>query len=87
MSYFLGDHSFLACLIRRKSQGIVITRLSSKLLCKNFNVAHYSKSIKDVNTKLGILAHHDKMQLQLYMASPGQYNTIQFIRFKHSIIH
>ena len=30
---------------------------------KNFNVAHYSKSIKGINTKLGILAHHDKMQL------------------------
>ena len=30
---------------------------------KNLNVAHYSKNIKDINTKLGILAHHDKMQL------------------------
>ena len=28
-------------------------------LCKNFNVA-----LKDINTKLGILAHHDKVQLQ-----------------------
>ena len=34
------------------------------LLCKNFNVAHYSKSIKGIKIKLGILAHHDKMQLQ-----------------------
>ena len=25
-------------------------------------VAHYSKSIKGINTKLGILAHHDKLQ-------------------------
>ena len=33
-------------------------------LCKNFNVAHYSKSIKGINTKLGILAHHDKLKLQ-----------------------
>ena len=28
------------------------------------NVARYSKRIKGINTKLGILAHHDKMQLQ-----------------------
>ena len=40
----------------------MITRLS--LLCKNFNVAHYSKSIKDTNTKLVMLSHHEKMQLQ-----------------------
>ena len=33
----------LACLFRRKSQAIVITR---SLLCKNFMVAHNSKSIK-----------------------------------------
>ena len=33
-------------------------------LCKNFNVAHYSKGIKGINTKPGILANHDKMQLQ-----------------------
>ena len=32
--------------------------------CKNFNVAHYSKNIEDIHTKLAILAHHDKMQLQ-----------------------
>ena len=32
--------------------------------CKNFNVAHYSKGIEDINTKLGVLAHHDKMQRQ-----------------------
>ena len=58
--------AFLACLFRRKSRAIVITRLlSSSLLssglCKNFNVANYSKS-KVINTKCGILAHHDKMQ-------------------------
>ena len=35
-----------------------------QLSCKNFNVAHYSKSIKGIITKLGILDHHDKMQLQ-----------------------
>ena len=30
----------------------------------NFNVAHCSKSIKGINTKLGIHAHHDKGQMQ-----------------------
>ena len=34
------------------------------LSCKNFNVGCYSKSIKGINTKLGTLAHYDKMQLQ-----------------------
>ena len=34
------------------------------LLCKIFNVAHYSTSIKGLNTELGILAHHVKVQLQ-----------------------
>ena len=54
--------SSLSCwLFRRKSQSIVITWSSS---CKNFNVAHYSKCIKDINTKHGILAHHDKVQFQ-----------------------
>ena len=33
-------------------------------LCKNFNVAHYSKRTLDINTKLGRLAHHDNVQLQ-----------------------
>ena len=27
-------------------------------------VAHYSKNIKGINTKLGILVDHDKVQLQ-----------------------
>ena len=51
---------------QRKSQASVIARSTSllSLSCKNFNVAHYSKSIKGIITKLGILAHHDKMQLQ-----------------------
>ena len=31
--------------------------------CKNFNVVHYSKSTYDINTKLWILAHYDKVQL------------------------
>ena len=38
-------------------------RLSS-LSCKNFNVTDYSKSITCIHTKLGILAYHDKVQLQ-----------------------
>ena len=54
--------SFLACLFRRKSRAIVIARSLSQ--CKNFNIAHYLKSIEVIDTKLGVLAHHDKMQLQ-----------------------
>ena len=44
----------------------VIARSSSLLssLCKNLNVAHHLKSIKGIDTKLGILAHYDKMKLQ-----------------------
>ena len=49
----------LACLFQRKSRAFVIARLSSlSSSCKNFNVAHDSKSM---NTKL---AHHDKLQVQ-----------------------
>ena len=33
-------------------------------MCKNFNAASYSRSIKGINIKLGTLAHHDKTQLQ-----------------------
>ena len=58
---------FLACLCQTKSQAIVIARSSSQSLSlshKNFNVAHYSKSVEDINTKLGLFVHHDKMQLQ-----------------------
>ena len=60
-------HSWLllACLFQRKSQAIVIAR--SSLLsspCKNFNVAHYSKSNKGINSRLGIPAHCDEIQLQ-----------------------
>ena len=48
---------FLAHHFRRKSQAIVIARSSSlSSSCKNFNVAHYSKSIRVINTKFGILA-------------------------------
>ena len=48
--------SFLACLFRGKSRIIVIAR--SSLLspsCKNFNIAHYSKSMKGINAKLEYL--------------------------------
>ena len=43
---------FLAYLFRRKSKAILIARLSLLLLSsyKNFNVAHYSKSIIGINT-------------------------------------
>ena len=40
--------SFLACLFQRKSRAVVIARSSSSL-CKNFNIAHYSKRIKCIN--------------------------------------
>ena len=56
------NSSFLARLFRRICQAYIVIARSS--LCKNINVARYSKSIKGINTKFGILAHHDKMQLQ-----------------------
>ena len=61
---YLDSYLLLACPFRRESQAIVITRTSSLLSCKPFNVANRCKSVKGINTKLGILAHHDKMQLQ-----------------------
>ena len=59
---FTGETVFLTCLFQKKCQVIVIIR--SSLLCKNLNVAHYSKGIKGINTKLSILAHHDKFQMK-----------------------
>ena len=56
--------TFLACLFGRKSQAIAVVRLLLSVSCKNLNVAHYLKSVKGINTKLEILAHHDKVQLQ-----------------------
>ena len=50
-------------LVSFEEKDIVIARLLSSSR-KNFNVAHYSKSIKGINTKLWILPHHEKMQLQ-----------------------
>ena len=43
-------YTIIDCLFRRKSQADVIARSS----CKKLNVAHYSKSIKNIITKLGI---------------------------------
>ena len=40
----------------------MIARSSSS--CKNFKVVCYSKILKGIDTKLGILAHHDRLQLQ-----------------------
>ena len=54
---------FSTHLFWRKCRVIVIT-ISSLWSCKNINVAHYSKSIEGINTKLGIPAHHDYVQLQ-----------------------
>ena len=47
-----SDH-VLARLFRRQTQAIMIVRPSS--LCKNVNVAHYSRNIKDINAKLEYL--------------------------------
>ena len=62
----LHTYPIFTCLFWRKSLAIMIARLLSLLLlsCKHFNVAHYSKSGLGINIKLGILALHDKMQLQ-----------------------
>ena len=69
LSYIWKLLCIFTCLFQRKSQAIMIVRSSLLLLlsasCKNFNVVHYSKSIKGINTKLGIHAHHDKAQLQV----------------------
>ena len=70
----------LACLFQGKSQTIIMARSSSLMLlslflssCKNFNIAHYWISIKGINTKLGILAYHDKLQLQDKGHNPESY--------------
>ena len=64
--YFITlGYVFIACLFQSESRAIVVTRLlllSSS--CKNFNIPHYSKSVKGRNTKLGIFVHHVKMYLQ-----------------------
>ena len=56
-----GSSPFLARLFRSKSRAIEIARSSSY---KNFNVAHYPKSIKGINTEHWTLDHRDKMQLE-----------------------
>ena len=58
---------FSSSVSQKKCQAIVIARLLfllSSTSCKNFNVAHLSKSIIGINTKIGMLAHREKMQLQ-----------------------
>ena len=64
--------SILACPFHRKSKAIVIARLSSLSSCKNFNVACYSKSIKSIHTKHGMLAHHDKMDITIRLSVRDQ---------------
>ena len=54
-------HFSLICFEEKVELFIVITRLS--LSCKNSNVGHYLKSIKGINTTIGILAHYDQLQL------------------------
>ena len=44
------------------------------VVVQNFNVVHYSKSIEGINTKLGILAQHDKRQLQDKEINSESYN-------------
>ena len=61
---------------RRKFLAIVVARLLVVaviviviiVVIQNFNVVHYSNSIKGtgINTKLGILSHHDKLQDEGY---------------------
>ena len=34
------------------------------VVVQEINVTHYSKSINGIYTKVGILAHHDRVQLQ-----------------------
>ena len=55
--------SLLACLFLKKMSNYC-DRWIVIVIVQNFNIAHYSKSIKGINSKLGILAHHDKIQLQ-----------------------
>ena len=62
--------------VLKKSQAIVIFRSPWHSCAKTFNVVHYSKSIIGINTKLGILADHDKVQLQ------GKGHNSKIIAFK-----
>ena len=55
------------CIFSFLARLFVIAR-TSLLSCKKT----YSKSIKGINTNLGIFAHHDKMQ---YLARQGAYNS------------
>ena len=59
-------YSLLSLSVLKKKWSNVIARLSLVVVVEmqNFNVAHYSKNKKDwgIKSKLGILAHHDKVQ-------------------------
>ena len=57
----------------KKCQAIVIAGSALLSSCKT-NIAHYLKSIKDINTKLKILAPYDKMQLQDKEHKSERYN-------------
>ena len=59
--YVFAVHFYLVCL--EENVELLLSARSSSSSCKNFYVAHYSKSIEGINTKHGILAHHDRMQL------------------------
>ena len=50
--------------VSKKKSTYVIARWSLSSSYKNFIVAHYSKSIKGINTKHLILMRHEKMQFQ-----------------------
>ena len=52
---------------------MIARSLLSLSSCKDFHIAHYSKSVKAINTKLRILAHLDKMQLQGKGHNSGSY--------------
>ena len=54
----------LACLFEEKVELLCLLGCRPRCAKSLFNVAYYSKSTKDINTKLGILAHHNKVHLR-----------------------
>ena len=55
---------FLLICFKEKVKLLWYLDCSRRNSCRCHAKTHYLKSIKGINTKLGILAHHDKMQLQ-----------------------
>ena len=55
---------YFITVIAISSSSLSSSSLSLSSSGKSFNVAHYSKNIKDMNAKLKIIAHHDMIQLQ-----------------------